>query len=123
MPRRLRVAKAHYGPLTLDEHLMWTTTPRDQLIADFGSLEAAREAWHRRRPHVRVNPGTSPEACWALDGPPALATLPDVSTARTHEERIAIEEAFDANREAWLQANGGDWRTIAPQSNGRQGAS
>lgn len=112
MPRRRRVSKSTQGPMTLKESIVWGIYDRTDLIDHFGTLEAARSEWSRRKPLVDVNEGTQPEAFWALDGPPHLRNPPAKPPATSHEDNIAKLDALEAKRGAWLDAYGGDWRLI-----------
>jgi hypothetical protein len=119
MPVRRRVAKAKFGPATLDELTLWTVATSDELVMEFGTLAAAREQWERRRSVIRTN-GSAPEAFWIFDGPANLRRIAPsaLARARTSQAVIALETALDEKRRHWLSVRGGDWTAITVTSNG-----
>jgi hypothetical protein len=102
--------------MTLDESMVWSTFGRQELIDFFGTLAEAQAEWRHRRNLVKVNPGTVPEAFWALDGPTHLRN--PRGTATTHDQQIKLADALEARRRTWLEATGGDWTRISAPISG-----
>ena len=113
MPRRRRLSKALYGPLSIDELNMWATADRDELVAVFGSLVAARGEWGRRKAQFPSRWDDPPEAFWVLFAPVRLREVPDATDPRV-DPALAAEEQdrLLPARERWLMAQGGIWLAV-----------
>ncbi len=104
MPRRRRDDKSRPdGPLTAHELVWWDSATADDLAAEHGSIDAARDVYAIREPMMRTNPGTRLGAFWILCAP-ELANPPDPGPFPTSAD-WDDDQDFARARARWMLAN------------------